>query len=107
MTAVIVSDLCTTPMWVVRVRHQTDYLYNTNGKSKENFNVFKEIKDLYKKEGFFALYRGYKVVLFGSPHVIIQFNVYEYFSKKAREFKNKTNAPYFYVLVASIVSKCI
>ena len=105
MSAVIASDLCTTPMWVVRIRYQTKYLYDHIQTSNESFNVIREIRNLYKSEGFFALYRGYRICLLASPHIIVQFNIYEYLSRKARELGNKSDTPYRYVLFASVISK--
>ena len=105
LTAVIISDLCTTPMWVVRVRYQTKYLHDRENNVKESFNLSKEIKKLYFEEGFFSLYRGYRICLLGSPHIIVQFNIYEYITKKTREISDKKETPYKYVMAASLISK--
>ncbi len=43
-----ICDFITNPMWVVRVRYQTEFLHS--GKNKmDSFNVIKSIKKLYKK----------------------------------------------------------
>ena len=116
-TAVICSDLVTTPMWVVRIRYQTEFMHSKLS-VKESFNVINGIKKLYNKEGFFALYRGFGISLIGTPHIIIQFNLYENFKKIAHKYHNNDNnldynnpnqkssqIPYRYILVASICSK--
>jgi hypothetical protein len=105
LTGVLIADIFTTPMWVVRIRFQTKFLYDQSH-SGESFNLIREISSLYKSEGFFALYRGYRVCLIGSPHIIVQFNIYEYISKLAREYENKTHTPYHFVALSSIASKC-
>ncbi len=47
-TAAFTCDLITNPMWVVRIRYQTEYLHS--GKQKmDSFNVIKSIWKLYKK----------------------------------------------------------
>lgn len=103
-TAAICSNLVTTPMWVVRVRYQTEFMYSQRN-LKENFNVMKSISSIYKNEGFFALYRGFLTEVIGTPQVIIQFNLYEYLTKIFREYSKTDVIDYKYVLVASIVSK--
>lgn len=105
LTGVLCADLFTTPMWVVRIRFQTKYLYDKTH-ARESFFLVKELKDIYATEGIRGLYRGYRVCLLGSPHIIIQFNIYEYLSKKSREFSNKRNTPYGFVAISSILSKC-
>jgi hypothetical protein len=47
MTSAIICDTITNPMWIVRVRHQTEYMHSGN-KDKESFNIIKEIYKLYK-----------------------------------------------------------
>lgn len=107
ISALFVSDLITTPLWVVRIRYQTQYMHNKNNKEvvKESFNLFKEINKIYRLEGFFALYRGYKVSLIGSPHIIIQFNIYEGLNKLAMEMSKSSATPYIYIMGSSIISK--
>jgi solute carrier family 25 folate transporter 32 len=47
-TAGFLCDLITNPMWVVRIRYQTEFLH-TGNQSMDSFNVFKLIKQLYEK----------------------------------------------------------
>jgi solute carrier family 25 folate transporter 32 len=43
-----ICDLITNPMWVVRIRYQTEFIHS--GKQKmDSFNVLKAIRKLYKK----------------------------------------------------------
>jgi hypothetical protein len=105
LTALLISDLLTTPLWVVKIRNQTQFLYDQNMNTKESFNIFKQIISLYKKEGFYSLYRGYKVSIITSPYIMIQFNIYEYISNFAKEISKSSTTPYRYVLVASIFSR--
>ena len=103
-TAALCSNLVTTPMWVVRVRFQTQFMYD-NKSGKESFNVIKSISHIYKTEGFFALYRGLLIELIGTPQVVIQFNLYEYFNKKLKDYSNQKDLAYKYVILSSVLSK--
>jgi len=104
-TAAIISNLITTPMWVIRVRFQTEYMYNNQSTQNESFNIIKEIVKIYNKEGFRALYRGFLIELIGTPHIIIQFNLYEFFTKVFKKYTNTENISYKYVLLSSVISK--
>jgi hypothetical protein len=105
-TAAVTANLVTTPMWVVRVRYQTEYMYTKKNLS-ESFNILKSIHTIYTKEGFMALYRGLLIELIGTPQVIIQFNLYEHFTKLSKSFSksNSRDVEYKYVLAASVLSK--
>ena len=46
-TSAIICDIITNPMWIVRVRHQTEYIHSGKN-NKESFNIIKEIYKLYK-----------------------------------------------------------
>jgi solute carrier family 25 folate transporter 32 len=47
-TSAFLCDLMTNPMWVVRIRYQTEFIHS--GKNKmDSFNVVKSIYKLYKK----------------------------------------------------------
>ncbi len=56
VTAALTCDLITNPMWVVRIRYQTEFIYS--GKQKmDSFNVWKSIIKLYRKvKLFFTFY---------------------------------------------------
>lgn len=41
-----ICDFITNPLWVVRIRYQTEYLY-TGSQKMDSFNVFKMIRQLY------------------------------------------------------------
>jgi solute carrier family 25 folate transporter 32 len=106
VTAALICDFITNPMWVVRIRYQTEFIIS--GKQKmDSFNVLKSIIKLYKKEGIFALYRGMIASLLGIPHVIIQFNLYEHLKQYGAEKYNKSvnNLPLHYILGISVISK--
>ncbi len=108
VSAAITCDLITNPMWVVRIRYQTEYIIS--GKQKmDSFNVPKSIYKLYKREGFFALYRGLAASLLGVPHVVIQFNMYEHLKKYgALKYKTNTdNLPLHYIFAISVYSKIL
>jgi hypothetical protein len=48
VTSALICDFVTNPMWVVRIRYQTEFIYS--GKQKmDSFNVLKSIKKLYQK----------------------------------------------------------
>jgi hypothetical protein len=91
-------------MWVARVRKQTEYMYSSKNQN-ESFNVFKEILSIYKKNGVKGIYRGLTIELIGTPHVIIQFNLYEYFTSLFKRYCKTEEIPYKYVLVSSILAK--
>jgi solute carrier family 25 folate transporter 32 len=101
-------DLITNPMWVVRIRYQTEFIHSGSQKM-DSFNVIKAIRKLYRKEGFFALYRGLGASLLGIPHVIIQFNMYEnlknYFSERYK--CRSDDLPIRVIFLTSILSKSI
>lgn len=46
-SSAIICDIFTNPMWVVRVRHQTEFLFS-GSQTGDSFNVPKAIKQLYK-----------------------------------------------------------
>jgi hypothetical protein len=47
-TAAISCDLITNPMWVIRLRYQTEYLHSGQNKI-DSFNIIKSVHKLYKK----------------------------------------------------------
>lgn len=98
------ANLVTTPMWVLRVRYQTEYMYSEKNK-KESFNLLKALLKIYNKEGFRALYRGLLIELIGTPQVIIQFNLYEYMNKYFKKQNHNKDIEYKYILVSSVLSK--
>ncbi len=59
------------------------------------------------KEGFWVLYRGLVASVFGIPHVIIQFNLYEtlkhFYSRKYD--KDYSELPLDLIFFISIISK--
>jgi len=63
-TTAVVCDTITNPMWVVRVRHQTEYIYSGSQK-KESFNIIKEIYKLYKNVKEILIYFSYKLLIGG------------------------------------------
>lgn len=98
-TAAISANLVTTPLWVLRVRHQTEYMIS-NTKKSNNINFLGELNSIYKNNGIKGLYRGLTVELIGTPQVVIQFNIYEFLTKKVK-ILNKTNH-LDYVSIAAI-----
>jgi hypothetical protein len=51
VTAALTCDLVTNPMWVVRIRYQTEFLHSGCNKM-DSFNVVKSIRKLYKNVCF-------------------------------------------------------
>ncbi len=51
-----ICDFFTNPMWVVRIRYQTEFLHSGSEKM-DSFNVWKSIAELYKKANIFNIGR--------------------------------------------------
>lgn len=115
-TTALICDLITNPLWVVRVRKQTEFIHSGCQKM-DSFNILREVQLIHRrvnfflkiKEGFFALYRGLVASVFGIPHVIIQFNIYEflkvfYTKKYSKEF---SDLPLHNIFFISIIAKSI
>lgn len=103
-TAAISSNLVTTPLWVLRVRHQTEYMIS-NKKPENKINFLNELSSIYKSAGIKGLYRGLMVELIGTPQVIIQFNIYESLTKKVKKMKNNNQLDYISIALISAFSK--
>lgn len=76
-------NILTNPLWMVRVRMQSEIFNNS---SMENFNkkfgfglfsLFRIMRDISHKEGFFALYKGVWASLIGIIHPLVFFPMYE------------------------------
>lgn len=106
ITAAFACDLMTNPMWVVRIRYQTEFIHSGCHKM-DSFNVVKSIRKLYKNEGFFALYRGLMASMLGIPHVVVQFNLYEHLKQWGAKYYNRSinHLPLLYILFISVFSK--
>jgi solute carrier family 25 folate transporter 32 len=48
VTSALICDLITNPMWVVRIRYQTEFIHSGSQKM-DSFNVVKAIRKLYRK----------------------------------------------------------
>jgi hypothetical protein len=48
VTSALICDLFTNPMWVCRIRYQTEYIHSGCQKM-DGFNVVKAVRDLYRK----------------------------------------------------------
>jgi solute carrier family 25 folate transporter 32 len=105
-SSALLCDLVTNPMWVVRIRYQTEFIQSGSQKM-DSFNLKKMILKLYKKEGVLVLFRGLIASLLGIPHVIIQFNGYEHLKKYfAKYYKTSPDfLPIQAIFITSIVSK--
>ena len=103
ITAGAIGDVVTNPFFVTRVRMQTLSLHGTdNGISTTDM-----MRKIYNKEGFFAFYRGLGASFLGLSHVAIQFPLYEYLKKKARDNNDNHKEDVFDLISASISAKLV
>jgi len=76
-------NIITNPLWVVRTRMQSEILKNPSEdhfKRKYNhgpLSVAKNLNDIFRNEGFKALYKGLSATMVGIIHPIIFFPAYE------------------------------
>eukprot|EP01117_Protostelium_nocturnum_P002682 TRINITY_DN1350_c0_g1_i1.p1 TRINITY_DN1350_c0_g1~~TRINITY_DN1350_c0_g1_i1.p1 ORF type:complete len:310 (-),score=58.79 TRINITY_DN1350_c0_g1_i1:150-1079(-) len=86
--AAAVTDVVTTPLWLVKTRLQTQL--TAPGETRKYKNTFNAFSVIVKEEGFFSLWKGLTPQLIGIIHVAIQFPLYEFAKKYSADRKNKT-----------------
>jgi solute carrier family 25 folate transporter 32 len=85
ITAGVVGDVVTNPFFVTRVRMQTMALHTNNNMELQGISTYSMMKNIYIQEGIRAFYKGLLASFLGLSHVAIQFPLYEYLKKSARE----------------------
>eukprot|EP01125_Pyxidicula_operculata_P007999 TRINITY_DN2697_c0_g1_i1.p1 TRINITY_DN2697_c0_g1~~TRINITY_DN2697_c0_g1_i1.p1 ORF type:complete len:237 (-),score=26.59 TRINITY_DN2697_c0_g1_i1:96-806(-) len=100
VSAGLISDCVTNPLWVVKTRLQTQIL-------RTDIIPYKGIADCFKRivreEGFLALYKGLVPQLMGLVHVGIQFPVYE----KLKGGESKEDLSILNLMFAAATSKIL
>jgi hypothetical protein len=81
MGAGMINACLTNPLWVVKVRMQTQSSAETRAKYNSIPNTFRTI---IHEEGYAGLFKGLPVSLVGTIHVVIQFPLYEYLKETQR-----------------------
>lgn len=107
-------NILTNPLWMVRVRMQSEIFNNNCMKdfSKKYgfglFSLFRIMRDIAQKEGFFALYKGVWASLIGIIHPLVYFPMYEimklYLLENCEE-PGSTKLSSKYVALAAITCK--
>ncbi|GMH61246.1 hypothetical protein TL16_g03213 [Triparma laevis f. inornata] len=78
VSAGMVADFVTNPMWVVRTRMQTETLHLlVNNENRRAMSMIETTKSLYSTHGPSVFWRGLTASFLGLSHVAIQFPVYE------------------------------
>ncbi len=72
-----VADVITNPLWVTRTRIQTLILHG-HLFAHHDTKTIPMMKHIYKREGFFAFYRGLSASFLGLSHVGLQFPLCTY-----------------------------
>ncbi|KAJ1426249.1 mitochondrial carrier domain-containing protein [Ochromonadaceae sp. CCMP2298] len=84
ISAGAVGDVITNPFWVCRTRIQTLALHPDSLISPD-VSTAQMMRLIYEQEGFRAFYKGLGASFLGLSHVAIQFPLYEYLKKQARQ----------------------
>ena len=84
ITAGAIGDVITNPLWVTRTRIQTLIFHNDSALAS-NITTIGMIRSIYKNEGIRAFYKGLGASFLGLSHVAVQFPLYEYLKKMARD----------------------
>ena len=117
MSAGLAGTTCnvmTNPLWMVRVRMQSEIFNNACMKdfSKKYgfglFSLFRIMGDITRKEGFFALYKGIWASLIGMIHPLVYFPMYEIMKLYLMENWEKEGAKKLsskYIALAAITCK--
>jgi len=106
MTAAVITDVITNPIWLVKTRLQTQIFHPNYIKYNSTFDAFRKI---IKEEGVAVLWSGTAAQLIGVTHVAVQFPVYEatkkYFMTKNNKTNNQLSA--LEIITCSSISKII
>ncbi|CAM9880252.1 unnamed protein product [Chrysoparadoxa australica] len=90
VTSAAITDVATSPFWVVRTRMQTQALHDMQGnvpafgKPGQGLSMVSTFRSIHHSEGIMAFYRGLSASFLGLGHVAIQFPVYEKLKAEAR-----------------------
>jgi hypothetical protein len=95
-SASLVGSLISNPFWVARTRLQAQILHK-NRNYKGTLDVLKQV---YQKEGFRALFRGYTMTILGNLQFVISMPIYE-------EIKKKNNNSTISIIFGSAIAKSI
>lgn len=85
ITAGAIGDVITNPLWVTRTRIQTLIFHSSDSALKSNISTIGMMQSIYKNEGIRAFYKGLGASFLGLSHVAVQFPLYEYLKKVARD----------------------
>jgi hypothetical protein len=95
ISAAVVCDAVTNPLWVVRTRLQTQHLHNLAGAARAGAGatlsaavgagrgLLSSMRHIVATEGIGGLYKGLVASWIGASHVAIQFPVYEILRQQA------------------------
>lgn len=77
-----VASTLSNPLFVLRVRLQTEYLL-----TDKKISYVPIIKDMYKSEGLIGFTKGTTPTILNNSKLILQFKLYDYFRNKMSQYK--------------------
>ena len=101
ITTGVICNTITNPLWVVKTRVQSQYLYS----EKHYGSITASLRRIYTFEGFGALYKGLLASYIGILHPTILYPLYEGVKRQIKIYKGDTN--HFDHFGASMVAKSI
>jgi len=106
MGAGLINATLTNPLWVVKVRMQTQNASPSAGPSRYT-SIPGAFRTIVREEGYAGLFKGLPVSLFGTIHVVIQFPLYEYLKETSKSKHAGEELKLGDILIASVVSKLV
>jgi len=104
VSAGMLTDICTNPLWVIKTRLQTQIMRPHMGRYKGILDCFRR---MLREEGVRSFYKGLVPQLMGIVHVAIQFPVYERMKLEMKKMNDKGTLSVSQLMFAAASSKMI
>jgi len=104
VSAGVVTDVATNPIWVVKTRMQTQILRPHEERDR---TLFDAARRLVREEGVRGMYKGLAPQLIGLVHVGIQFPIYERMKKEIKLHNKSDDLGYFGTMGSAFTAKVI